>query len=128
MLLPPERGGGSAGGRSVAIAAGECSTDGGGSSGNGGTGSGPGGMAGADTCHTSGGTDGVGETACKVAPPHAVCGGVTSSVRGDAGVTSGETVDKTFRDRTSSSTSSAVCEEKFSTPTPFNSIASGGEK
>ena len=124
MLSPSARyhslqnGGGSAGGRSVAIATGECSTGCGGGLGDGGTGSGPGGIAGANTCHTSGGTGGVGETAYKVASPPAVCGGATSSVRGGAHVTSGETVDKTFRDRTTSSIYFAVCEENFSTPTP----------
>ena len=119
--------GGSTGGRSVAIAAGECSTDGGGGSGDGGTGSGPGGIAGVDTCHTSGGTGGVGETTCKVAPPSAVRGGASNCVRGDAHVTSGETVYTTSRGRTPSSTSYAVREEKLFTPKPFKSCKWGQE-
>ena len=124
----PNGEGGSAGGRSVAITTGECSTRGGDGYGDGGTGSGPGGMAGADTCRTSGGAGSVREIACKVAPPPAVCVGATRSVRDDAHVTSGETVDTASRGRTSPLSSSVVREVKLSTPTPFNSIASGGRE
>lgn len=78
------------GGRSLRIAAREHSAGGGGDSGDGGCGIGPGVMAGADIYHTYGSTGGVAAAACQVAPPRAVCGGATSSVRGYAHVTSGE--------------------------------------
>lgn len=91
-------------------------------------GSGPGGMAGDNTCHTPGSTDGVGAETCKVAPTPTVCGGASSSLREGAHTTSGETVGKPSRGRPSSSISSAVREEKLSTPTSFNFLHVGAGK